>query len=40
MLSDAGIRRRRPKERPFKLGDMHGLYLLVRPNGARYWRMD
>lgn len=40
MLSDAAIRRRRPKERPFKLSDMHGLYLLVRPNGARYWRMD
>src|SRR3546814_16282813 len=40
MLTDAAIRRLKPRGKPFKVGDMHGLYLLVRPDGARYWRMD
>ena len=40
MLTDTAIRRLRPKERPFKVSDNHGLYLLVHPNGGRYWRMD
>lgn len=40
MLTDAAIRRTKPNEKPFKMADMHGLYLLVQPNGARYWRMD
>lgn len=40
MLTDAAIRRIAPSEKPFKVSDMHGLYLLVRPDGARYWRMD
>ena len=40
MLTDAAIRRIKPREKPFKLGDMHGLYLLIRPDGARYWRLD
>lgn len=29
----------RPKEKPYKLSDGGGLYLLVNPNGSRYWRM-
>ena len=40
MLTDTAIRRLRPKERPIKLSDRSGLYLLVKPNGGRYWRMD
>lgn len=40
MLTDTAIRRLRAKERPFKVSDNHGLYLLVHPNGGRYWRMD
>lgn len=40
MLTDAAIRRIKPREKPFKVSDMQGLYLLVRPDGARYWRMD
>lgn len=40
MLTDAAIRRVVPGEKPFKVSDMHGLYLLVQPNGSRYWRMD
>lgn len=40
MLTDAAIRRIKPPEKPFKASDMHGLYLFVRPDGARYWRLD
>lgn len=40
MLTDAAIRRIKPGEKSFKVSDMHGLYLLVQPNGARYWRLD
>lgn len=40
MLTDAAIRRIRPRDRSFKVSDRHGLYLLVLPSGGRYWRMD
>ncbi len=26
------------KDKPYKLSDGGGLYILVNPNGARYWR--
>ena len=29
----------KPKDKPYKLVDGGGLYLLVNPNGARYWRL-
>ncbi|EDM6247648.1 integrase [Salmonella enterica subsp. enterica serovar Muenchen] len=29
----------KPKEKEYKLFDERGLYLLVKPNGSRYWRM-
>ncbi|MBP2835701.1 tyrosine-type recombinase/integrase [Dickeya parazeae] len=29
----------KPKDKPYKLADGGGLYLLVNPNGAKYWRM-
>lgn len=29
----------KPKEKPYKLGDGQGLYLLVEPSGRKYWRM-
>ena len=29
----------KPKEKPYKMADGGGLYLLVNPNGARYWRL-
>ena len=40
MLTDIAIRRLKPQDKPFKASDMQGLYLLVRPDGGRYWRMD
>ena len=27
------------KEKPYKVYDTKGLYLLIHPNGSRYWRM-
>jgi integrase len=37
-LSDPAIRSAKPKDKPYKLFDERGLFLLVRPNGARLWR--
>jgi Phage integrase family. len=38
-LSDVSIRKLTSVETPLKLYDGAGLYLLVKPNGARLWRM-
>ena len=38
-LSEARIRRARPKERPYKLRDGGGLYLLITPTDAKQWRL-
>jgi len=38
-LNDSLIRNARPGAAPKKLSDGDGLYLLLRPNGARWWRM-
>ncbi|HZF30547.1 MAG TPA: integrase arm-type DNA-binding domain-containing protein [Gammaproteobacteria bacterium] len=38
MLDDATIKAAKPRERPFKLYDGEGLYLLVAPHGAKGWR--
>ena len=39
-LTDSHVRNAKPKAQAYKLGDGRGMYLLVRPNGARYWRLD
>ena len=33
------IKNSKPKEKPYKLSDGGGLYLLINPNGSKYWRM-
>jgi integrase len=38
-LTETGIRSLKSKEKPFKLGDAGGLYMLANPNGSRLWRM-
>ena len=38
-LNEARIRAAKPKEKPYKLRDGRGLYLLVTPTGARLWRL-
>lgn len=40
MLSDLAVRAAKPGEKPFKVTDGQGLYLLVNPNGSRWWRWD
>ena len=37
-LTDVKIRTAKPRERPYKLQDGQGLYLEVRPSGAKIWR--
>ncbi|WP_147653997.1 tyrosine-type recombinase/integrase [Vulcaniibacterium gelatinicum] len=39
-LSDTAIRKAKPGTAPLKLSDGGGLYLLLRPDGARWWRWD
>src|SRR6476660_4393827 len=39
-LTDIRIRNAKAAEKAYKLSDGGGLYLLVSPAGARYWRMD
>jgi hypothetical protein len=29
----------KPQDKPYKLSDGGGMYLLVNPNGSRYWRL-
>jgi len=38
MLTDMAARSAKPGLKPFKLTDGGGLYLLVKPNGSRWWR--
>ena len=37
-LTDTGIRRVKPESKPLKLFDERGLFLLVNPNGGKWWR--
>ncbi len=37
-LTDTAIRRSHPTEKPYKLADGKGLYLLVNPSGGKLWR--
>ncbi len=39
-LTDLQPRNAKPKDKPYKLSDGGGLYLLVNTDGAKYWRMD
>ena len=37
-LSDTAVKTAKPREKPYKLFDDGGLYVEIRPNGARWWR--
>ena len=39
-LSDTSIRNAKSPEKPIKLADGGGLYLLLKPGGAKWWRLD
>jgi integrase len=38
-LTDAKVRNAKPEDKDYKLADMGGLYLLVKKNGAKLWRL-
>jgi integrase len=39
-LTDIVVRKAKARLAPYKMADGGGMYVLVRPDGARYWRMD
>jgi integrase len=39
-LTANAVKHAKPREKPYKLSDRDGLYLLVKPTGSRYWRMN
>jgi integrase len=40
MLTAIEVKAVKPKEKPYKIGDRRGLYLVVLPTGAKRWRMN
>jgi hypothetical protein len=39
-LTDTTVKNAKPKEKPYKLADGDGLYLIVQPVGSKLWRQD
>jgi Arm DNA-binding domain len=39
-LTDTRIRNAKPSAKAYKVSDGGGMYLLVKPDGGRYWRLD
>lgn len=39
LLTKSGIESFKPKSKQYKKSDSDGLYLLIHPNGSKYWRM-
>jgi integrase len=39
MLTDAVIKGLKPRSKQYKMGDQGGLYLLIKPNGSKLWRL-
>lgn len=38
-LTNTACDNAKPKEKPYKIADGQGMYLDIRPNGAKYWRL-
>jgi hypothetical protein len=38
-LTEMKIRNAKPQAKPYKLSDGEGMFLLVHPNGGKYWRL-
>lgn len=38
-LTDTAVRKAKPKAKPYKMADGGGLFLLVKPDSAKYWRL-
>jgi len=39
MLTNTQIKTAKPKEKPYKIFDINGLYIEIRPTGKKYWRV-
>jgi integrase len=39
-LSDTAVRLAKPLDKPYRMTDGQGLYLLVQPNSSKWWRFD
>jgi len=39
-LTATEVKNAKPSDKPTKKSDGGGLYLLIQPSGARYWRYD
>jgi len=37
-LTEIAIRKAKPDAKPYKMGDGGGLFLLIKPNGSKWWR--
>lgn len=40
MLTPSAVANVKPQAKPYKLADERGMYLLVKPDGAKWWRFD
>jgi hypothetical protein len=40
MLTDTRIKSLKPTDKKYKEADEKGMYLLIHPNGSKYWRLD
>ncbi|WP_420993674.1 tyrosine-type recombinase/integrase [Cupriavidus sp. 30B13] len=38
-LTDLAVRNAKPLDKPYKMTDGDGMFLLVQPNGGKYWRL-
>jgi len=39
-LTDTQIKNAKPKDKDYKLSDGGGMYVIVRPNGSKWWRLN
>lgn len=39
-LTHMAVKNAKPRERAYKIADGAGMYLYIKPTGARYWRLD
>ena len=39
-LTELKIKAAKPQEKPYKLADEKGMYLLIQPSGGKLWRLD
>ena len=40
LLKDIAIRNAKAADKVYRLSDAEGLYILIKPNGAKWWRFD